>query len=130
MDPGSVTGVKNPFSASIDPLGEVIAAFQLCCHLRWRHGCKFGQILGVLPLEELDPILRVRLASEVAVGRCLLVLGFAEGQRLRDGTWSAIKGDLDNVGDVICRELALLCSIGLHEQRQGLRDANRVRELH
>merc|ERR1712158_237105 len=112
MDPGSETNVKIMFSASIDPLGEVIAALQFCRHLRWRHGCKFGQILGVFPLKELDPILRVRLASEVTVGRCLLILGFAEGQRLRNGTWPAIKGDLDNVGDVICCELALLCSIG------------------
>merc|ERR1719491_410624 len=89
-----------------------------------------GQILGILPLEELDSILCVRLATEVAVGRRLLVLGFTECQRLRDGTWPAVEGDLDDVGDVICSEFTLLRSVGLQEERQRLRDTDCVRELH
>merc|ERR1719189_1074810 len=113
-------------SSSIDPLGEIIAALQLCCHLCWCHGNEFGQILSVFPLEELDAVLRVRLASEVAVSCRLLVLGFAEGQRLCDSAWPTIERNLDHVGDVICCELTLLCSIGLHEQRQGLRNTDCV----
>merc|ERR1711884_169275 len=125
MDPGWQAS-----AASINPLGEIIAALQLRSHLCWRHGCKFGQVLGILPLEELDSILRVGLATEVTVCRRLLVLRLTESQRLRDGTWPTIEGDLDHVGDVICCELTLLCSVRLHEQRQWLRNTDCVRQLH
>ena len=62
--------------------------------------------------------------------RSLLVLRLAEGQRLRNGTWMAIEGDLDDIGDVICYEIALLSAVGLHEERRGLRDTNCIGELH
>merc|ERR1719499_77797 len=115
---------------SIDPLGKVIAAFQLCCDLSRSHGLELRQILGVLPLEELDSLLRVRLTPEVAISGGLLVLRLAERERLRNGTWPAIESNLDDVGDVICTQIALLSPVRFHEQGQWLRNPDRIGELH
>merc|ERR1719410_2937787 len=82
--------------SSVDPLGQIVAALQLRGDLRWCHRLELGQVLGVLPLEELDAILGDRLAPEVAVGRCLLVLRLTESQRLSDGTRTAVESDLDD----------------------------------
>merc|ERR1711997_1025761 len=117
-------------SYSIDPLCEVIAAFQFSRDLRRCHGRILRQILGVLPLEKLDSVLGVCLAAEVAVGSGLLVLRFTQSQGLRNSAWPTIEGDFDNVGDVIRSEFALLSTIGLHEERQRLRDTNCVRKPH
>merc|ERR1719203_2354278 len=116
--------------ASIHPFGEVVAALQLGTHLRWSHGRILLQILRVLPLEELDAVLRVWFPPEVAVGCSDLILGLAKSQRLGDGTGSAIEGDLDHVRDVVGCEAALLSAVSLHEKRQGLRHTDGVRELY
>merc|ERR1719401_2696675 len=77
---------------SIHPLCQVPAALQLSRDLLRCHALVLGEVLGVLPLEELNSVLRVGLAAEVAISGGLLVLGFAEGQGLRNGTRSAIEG--------------------------------------
>merc|ERR1719433_261825 len=94
------------------------------------HRLELGQVLGVLPLEELDAILGDRLAPEVAIGRRLLVLRLTESQRLSDGTRTAVEGDLDDIGDVVSAQASLLCAVSLNEKRQRLCHANGVRELH
>mmetsp|Transcript_69808 Transcript_69808/g.145924 ORF Transcript_69808/g.145924 Transcript_69808/m.145924 type:complete len:433 (-) Transcript_69808:35-1333(-) len=66
----------------------------------------------------------------MAVSSSLLILGLTECQRLGNGTRPAVELDLDHVGDVVGGERALLGAVGLHEQGQGLRDADGVRELH
>merc|ERR1740123_2129801 len=114
----------------INPLRQVVAALQLSSHLCRSHGLVLGQILGILPLEVLPAVLGVGLPAEVAICCGLLVLWLTKRQRLCDGTRAAIECDLDYIGDVICRELALLCSICLHEERQGLRNADGTRQLH
>merc|ERR1711870_80049 len=92
---------------SIHPLRQVVAALECCGDLGRGHALVRGEVLGVLPLEELDSVLGVRLTPEVAICRRLLVLGLAERQRLRDGTRAAIELDLDHIRDVLRSERAL-----------------------
>merc|ERR1719172_342853 len=101
---------------SVHPLGEVVARFQCSIDLRRVHGLVLGQILGILPFEELDTILSVRLAAKVAICSSLLILGFAECKGHGNGTWTAIELDLDDVSDVVGCQITLLCTIGLHEE--------------
>merc|ERR1719410_131846 len=115
--------------SSVDPLGQIVAALQLRGDLRWCHRLELGQVLGVLPLEELDAILGDGLAPEVAIGRRLLVLWLTESQRLSDGTRTAVESDLDDVGDIVSAQASLFCAISLDEKRQRLCHANGVREL-
>merc|ERR1711972_378753 len=69
------TSTRSSFhSFSIHPLGQVVAGFQRRTDLCRRHDGVPGQVLGILPLEKFDAVLGVRLASEMAVGRGLLVL--------------------------------------------------------
>ena len=114
----------------VHPLREVRAALQGSIHLRRAHGLVLGQILRVLPLEELDAILGDGLAAKVAVGSCLLVLGLTQSQGLRDGTRAAIELDLQHLGDVVHVQAALLAAVSLHKQGQGLGHADGVRQLH
>merc|ERR1719188_355616 len=116
--------------SSIDPFGQVVAGLQSCSDLRWRHALVLRQVLGVLPLEELDTIHGARLPAEVAVGRRLLVLGLAQCQGLSNGAGTAVEGDLDDVRNVVRSERPLLCAIGLDEEGQGLGHADGIRELH
>ena len=58
---------------------------------------------------QLDSVLGVQPSPKVAVGRCLLILRHAKLQRLRDGTWTVIEGDLGDIGDVACRQV--VCSV-------------------
>merc|ERR1712098_738701 len=58
---------------SVNPLCEIVAGLQLCLHLRRVHALVFGQVLGILPLEELHAILCIRLTSKVAIGSGILV---------------------------------------------------------
>merc|ERR1711908_89146 len=59
----------------------------------------------------------------------LLVLRLAGGQGCGNGTWAAIELDLDHVGDVLCCESALLRSVGLYKEGEGLRDTDGIRQL-
>merc|ERR1712178_105825 len=61
----------------IYPLCKVIAALQRCRNLSGVHGCVLRKVFGVLPFEEFDTILGVGSASEVAIGRSLLVFRLA-----------------------------------------------------
>merc|ERR1712137_316787 len=115
---------------SVDPLGEVVAALQLRRDLRRVHLRVLGEVLGVLPLEVLAAILGVGRAAEVAVRGRLLVLGLTERKGHSDRARPAVERNLDDVGDVLSRERTLLRAIGLHEERQRLRHANGVGELH
>ena len=60
----------------------------------------------------------------------LLVLRLAKRQGLRDGIWAAIEGDLDDIGNIICCEVALLCAVGLHKEKRGLCNANGIGHQH
>ena len=58
---------------SVHPLLEEVALLQLRLHAGRGHGRVLGEVRGVLPLEELHAVLRVRLATEVAIrGRNLM----------------------------------------------------------
>merc|ERR1712019_65429 len=120
---------KSKPSGSINPLLQEIAGLERSTHLSGIHGSILGHVLGVLPLEELDAILGVRLTAEVAVCGSLLVLGLAKGQLHRNGTRSCIALNLQHVGDVVSSELAALGAIGLDEEGQWLGNTNGVREL-
>merc|ERR1712048_809364 len=120
---------KSKPSGSINPLLQEIAGLERSTHLSGVHGSIFGHVLGILPLEELDAILGVRLTAEVAVCGSLLVLGLAKGQLHRNGTWSCIALNLQHVGDVVSSELAALGAIGLDEEGQWLGNTNGVGEL-
>merc|ERR1711972_497502 len=77
-------------SYSIHPFSEVVAAFESCRNFCRVHLCVFGNILGVLPLEELDAILCDRLTSKVAIGCSLLVLWLTQCKRHRNCTWATV----------------------------------------
>merc|ERR1712228_1012631 len=100
--------------ASVYPLGEVVAGFQLRRDLAGGAALVFRKILCILPLKILSAFLGVWLSSEVAVCSCLLVLGLAECQGHCDRTWAAVESDLDDVGDVIRSQPTLLRAICLH----------------
>merc|ERR1711865_1086621 len=102
----------------IHPFRQVVASFQSRSHLSGVHRGVLRQLLLVLPLEELDAIFRIWLATEVAVGCGLLVLWLAQGQGRSNGTRSAIELNLQNVRDVVRAQLAALRVVALHEQRQ------------
>merc|ERR1712137_885887 len=80
---------------SVNPCGEVIAGSECSSHL-----FAYPFLLSIpayllmsfwiLPLEEIDAILCMWLASEVAVGCGLLVLWFTQCQGVCNGTWTAI----------------------------------------
>merc|ERR1719236_334015 len=72
----------------------------------------------------------VGLATEVAIRGRNLVLRLTQLQRLRDGARAAVESDLHNLSDGLRRQGSLLRSEGLDEERQGLRNADRVRQLH
>jgi len=112
----SKVGKVEGHTASVNPLRQIVAALQCGSHLTAIHGSVLGEVLSVLPLEELDAILRHWLTAEVAVRSRLLVLGLTECQRLGDGTWPAVKFHLEHICDIIDSELALLAAIGLHEE--------------
>merc|ERR1712187_177213 len=114
---------------SIDPFGQIVAALELRRHLRRGHALVLGEVLGILPLKELDAVLRVRLTAKVAIGGSLLVLGLTEREGLRYGARAAIALHLDHVGDVVRCQRTLLRAVGLHKERQRLRHANGVGEL-
>merc|ERR1719265_2141279 len=84
----------------VNPLGEEIAGLQLSRHFDRRHGLVLGEVLRALPLEVLDAVLRVRLASKVAVRRRLLVLWLPQSETEPEGTRPAIEGHLHDVDDV------------------------------
>merc|ERR1712151_242834 len=115
---------------SVHPLGQVIARLECCSDLCRIHRGVLLHILGILPLEEFLAVFGVRHAAEVAVCRCLLVLRLAKGQCRRDGARTAVELDLEYIGDVLGRQLALLSAVGLKEQRQRLCDTNGVGKLH
>ena len=81
----------------VHPLREVRAALQRSIHLSRAHGLVLRQVLGVLPLEELDAILGDRLTAEVAVSRRLLVFRLTQSQGLSDGTRPAVEFDLQHL---------------------------------
>merc|ERR1711920_632631 len=116
--------------SSIHPLQQVVAALQFSGHLCGSHRLVLGQILCILPFKILPALLGIGFPAEVAICRCLLVLWLTKRQGLRNGTWAAIECDLDDIGDVVCRELALLCSVCLHKERQGLGNADGIGQLH
>merc|ERR1719191_1936341 len=114
---------------SIDPLLEIAAAGELTCYLRRGQSRVLPQVLGILPLKVLDAILCVRLPPEVPVSSCFLVLGLTKCQGDPNCSRSSVEVDLQDVRDVICSELTLFSAIGLHKERQGLREANGIGEL-
>merc|ERR1719491_675254 len=118
------------FDSLVHPLGEVVASLQFSSDLCAIHRLVLSQVLGILPLEELNPFLGVWFPAEVAVGCCLLVLWLPERQGLRNCTWAAVEGNLDNIGDVVCRQVALLSAVRLDEEGKRLCHTDGVRELH
>merc|ERR1711907_6290 len=131
-EPSGSESLSNPWNknASVNPLGKVVAGLQLSTDLLRVHALVLGQVLGILPLEELFAILCVRLATEVAIGSSFLVLGLPESKGQSNSTWTAVEGDLDDVGDVISSEVTLLSAVGLNKDREGLRDTNGIGKLH
>merc|ERR1711907_643401 len=131
-EPSGSESLSTPWNknASVNPLGKVVAGLELSTDLLRVHALVLGQVLGVLPLEELLAILCVRLATKVAIGSGFLVLGLPQSKGQSNGTWTAIKGNLDDIGDVIGGEVTLLCAIGLNKDRERLRDTNGIRKLH
>ena len=114
----------------VHPLLEVVALLQLGLHAGRGHGRVLGEVRSVLPLEVLHAVLCVRLATEVAIRGRKLVLRLTQLQRLRDGARAAVESDLHNLSDGLRRQGSLLRSVRLDEERQGLRNADRVRQLH
>merc|ERR1712232_395775 len=117
------------FSDLVNPLLQVVAGLQGSSDLGSVIASILGQILGVLPLEELDAILGVWLAAKVAVCSSHLVLWLTECQRNGNGTRAAVKLNLENVGDVVSCQLASLRAVGLHKEGQRLGDTDGIREL-
>merc|ERR1719254_237944 len=115
---------------SVHPFCEVVAGLQCGIHLSRCHALVLGQIFGVLPLEEFDAVLGHRLTSKMAISRRLLVLGLPKSERHRDCTWTAIKLDLDDVGNVHGCQCTLLSAVSLDEQRERLCNTNCVGQLH
>merc|ERR1719375_2009625 len=105
---------------SVNPLGEVVAGLQLGLDLGRVHGLVFRQVLGILPLEELDAIFRFWLASKVAVSSSLLVLWLSQCQRHSNASRTAVKVDLDNVCDIVWCQAALLGAICLDKEGKWL----------
>mmetsp|Transcript_10007 Transcript_10007/g.18591 ORF Transcript_10007/g.18591 Transcript_10007/m.18591 type:complete len:449 (-) Transcript_10007:108-1454(-) len=114
----------------VHPLREVGAALQGGIYLSSAHALVLGQILGVLPLEKLDALLCVCLATEVAICCSLLVLWLPEGKGLGDGSRAAIELDLQHLGDVVHGQGTLLAAVSLHEQRQRLCHTDGIGKLH
>merc|ERR1719316_247631 len=112
----AVQGKVQQSTCSVHPLCEVVAGLQRSINLLCVHRFVLGEVLGVLPLEEFDAILRHCLASEVAVGSTLLILGLSKCKRNSDGTWTAIKLDLDDICDIRRCQCSLLSAIGLDKQ--------------
>jgi len=56
------------------------------------------------------------LVAKVAIGSCDLVLWLPQSQREGNGTRSAVKLDLEDIGDVISRQFASLRAIGFHKE--------------
>merc|ERR1712228_1130207 len=129
-------GLRTPVCAmlikaeSIHPLRQVVAGLERRRNTLGVHVLVLRKVLGILPLEKLDAIFGVRLAPEMTVCRCLLVLRLTQCERHRDRARPAIELDFDDVRDVVRRELTTLSTIGLDEERQWLRDTDRVRKLH
>mmetsp|Transcript_76468 Transcript_76468/g.145523 ORF Transcript_76468/g.145523 Transcript_76468/m.145523 type:complete len:214 (+) Transcript_76468:74-715(+) len=116
---------------SVYPLLKIVAGHQRGSDLSRFHVFVLGHIFGILPLKELEALrCSVWFTPKVAVGSSLLVLWLPEGQNYCNGTRAAIKLHFDDVGDVICCELALLGAVSLHKKGQGLGNANGIRELH
>merc|ERR1719424_2291660 len=94
-------------STSVDPLCEVVAGLKLSGNLLRVHALVLGQVLRILPLEKLHAILGIRLTPKVAIGCSVLVFGFTQSKGHPEGTWAAIKGDLDDVRDVVSSQVTL-----------------------
>merc|ERR1719359_2461102 len=103
---------KNP-GRLVHPLLEVVALLQLRLHAGRGHCRVLGEVAGVLPLEVLHAVLRVRLATEVAIRGRNLVLRLTQLERLRDGARAAVEVDLHDLRDGLRRQAALLRSEGL-----------------
>merc|ERR1712086_318700 len=114
----------------IHPFRQVVASFQSRSHLSGVHRGVLRQCLLVLPLEELDAIFRIWLATEVAIGCGLLVLWLAQGQGRSNGTRSAIELNLQNVRDVVRAQLAALRVVALHDTLCHLSANVRSRAVH
>merc|ERR1719199_1958445 len=114
---------------SVDPFCEVVAGGEGSIDLGGRHALVFGQILGILPLEEFDAILRDRLPSKVAVRSGLLVLRLPKRKRDGNGSWAAVELHLDALCDIVRCQVSLFCTISLDKERKGLCDADCVRKL-
>merc|ERR1719258_426131 len=124
---GTPTFVTPPLSpaharrgALVDPLREVVRALERRLDLVGRHGGVLREVLRVLPREELHPVLLVRLAAEVAVRRRRVVLRLAEHEVAREGAGARVELHLDDVGDRLRGELALLGAVRLDEEREGV----------
>ena len=116
-------------SNSVNPLGRVSAGLQRSGYVIGGHRRVLGQILRALPLEVFMSTLGVRSSAEVAVRCSGLVIGLAQLERLCDRSRPAVELNLDDVGDAISSECLLLGAVGLHEDRQRLRNSNSVRQL-
>merc|ERR1712070_670021 len=120
---------KTSISISVNPLGEVVAGLELSLHLSRIHSLVLGEVLGILPLEELDAVLGLRLAAKVAVCCSLLVLWFPQCQGHSNASRTAVEVDLDDIGNVIWGQVALFCAVRLNKQGQRLGNTDGVREL-
>merc|ERR1712048_1483227 len=75
--------------SSVHPLREVVAGLERGGDLIRIHLGVLVDVLGVLPLEEFDAVLGIRLAAKVAVSRGLLILGLAKREGHGDGARAA-----------------------------------------
>ena len=93
------------------------------------HCCVLAKVDDILPREELEVALCVRLTAEVTIGCGHVILGLAQLEIARKGARSAVELKFDDVGDLLSTEAALLSAVSFDEERERLGDANRVREL-
>mmetsp|Transcript_3730 Transcript_3730/g.4458 ORF Transcript_3730/g.4458 Transcript_3730/m.4458 type:complete len:271 (-) Transcript_3730:352-1164(-) len=66
----------------------------------------------------------------MAVGSGLVVLGLTKGKVTGKSTRTAVKVELDNIGNGLGRKFTLFGTVGLDKERKGLGHTNGVRKLH
>mmetsp|Transcript_5690 Transcript_5690/g.13178 ORF Transcript_5690/g.13178 Transcript_5690/m.13178 type:complete len:398 (-) Transcript_5690:344-1537(-) len=130
--PQSRAIINHSKARSVDPLLKHRRLFgtDLRVNLVGGHGGVLREVNHVLPREELEVALGEWLATKVAVRSGHIVLGLAQTEVAGESAWTRVEIDLHNVCDALCSEAALLGAVRLDEERERLRHADRIRELH
>merc|ERR1712107_122608 len=109
------TVAKNEVRGSINPFRQIVASLQLGHDLLRTHAYILREIFMVLPLKKLDTVFRVSFATGMAVCSRLLVFGLPQCQRHGYRPRSAIESNLQNVRNVVCRQVSALRPVSLDE---------------